>query len=47
MRAILGRTNYANDQEHDAELFASMLMLAASEAEERRSMMRSAFFRRQ
>jgi hypothetical protein len=47
VRAVLGRTNYANDQEHDAELFASMLMLAATEAEERSSMMRSAFFRRQ
>jgi hypothetical protein len=47
VRAVLGRTNYVNDQEHDAELFASMLVLAAAEAEERRSMMRSAFFHRQ
>jgi hypothetical protein len=46
VRAVWGRTNYVNDQEHDAELFASMLMLAASEAAEGRSMMRSAFFRR-
>jgi hypothetical protein len=47
VRAVLGRTNYANDQEHDAELFASMLMIAAEEAATKNSMMRNAFLRRQ
>ncbi|OBJ00432.1 hypothetical protein A5625_27125 [Mycobacterium sp. 1465703.0] len=47
VRAVLGRSDYASDQERDAEMFASLLMIAAAEAAERRSMMRSAFFRRQ
>ena len=47
VRAVLGRTDYSSDQERDAEMFASLLMIAAAEAEERHSMMRSAFFRRQ
>lgn len=47
VRAVLGRTDYATDQERDAEMFASLLMIAAVEADQRRSMMRSAFFRRQ
>jgi hypothetical protein len=47
VRAVLGRTNYVNDQEHDAELFASMLMIAAEEAATKSSMMRNAFLRRQ
>lgn len=47
IRAILGRTTYADDQERDAEMFANMIMIAAAEADERRSMIRSAFLRRQ
>lgn len=48
VRAVLGRTNGGSDQERDAEMFASLLMVAAAEANERTSvMMRSAFFRRQ
>lgn len=48
VRAVLGRTDYGSDQERDAEMFASLLMIAAAEANERSSvMMRSAFFRRQ
>ena len=50
VRAVLGRANYGSDQERDqereAETFASLLMIAAAEADERHSMMRSAFFRR-
>lgn len=47
VRAVLGRTNGGSDQERDAEMFASLLMIAANEANERSSvMMRSAFFRR-
>ncbi|WP_204815343.1 hypothetical protein [Mycobacterium riyadhense] len=45
--AVLGRTDFASDQERDAEMFASALMLAAAEADQGQSMMRSAFFRRQ
>ena len=37
VRAVLGRTNYGSDQERDAEMFASLLMIAASEANERSS----------
>ncbi|WP_082959826.1 hypothetical protein [Mycobacterium sp. E2462] len=47
VRAVLGRRDYVGDQERDAEMFACLLMIAATEAAERRSMMRSAFFRRQ
>lgn len=47
VRAVLGRSDYANYEERDAEMFASLLIIAAGEAAERRSMMRSAFFRRQ
>ena len=47
VRAVLGRSNSGSDQERDAEMFASLLMIAAAEANERSSvMMRSAFFRR-
>ncbi|OBI50591.1 hypothetical protein [Mycobacterium sp. E787] len=47
VRAVLGRTDYGSDQERDAEMFASLLMIAAAEVNERSSvMMRSAFFRR-
>jgi Zn-dependent peptidase ImmA (M78 family) len=47
VRAVLGRADYASDQEREAEMFASLLLIAAAEAAERHSMMRSAFFRRQ
>ncbi|ORB82713.1 hypothetical protein B1987_01325 [Mycobacterium kansasii] len=48
VNAVLRRTAYASDQERDAEIFASVLMIAAAEANERSSvMMRSAFFGRQ
>lgn len=47
VRAVLGRADYASGQERDAEMFASLLLVAAAEAADRRSMMRSAFFRRQ
>lgn len=46
VRAVLGRRDYANDEERDAEMFASLLMIAAAEAAEKHSMMRSAFFGR-
>lgn len=42
---ILGRTSFDDDRERDAEMFASLLMLAA-EAGARQSMMSSVFFRR-
>lgn len=45
IRAVLGRTDYASEQERDAEMFASMLMIAAAEAAAQKSMMRSVFFR--
>lgn len=44
--AVLGRSDYATSQERDAELFASMVMIAAAEAGEQTSMFRSVFFRR-
>lgn len=47
VRAVLGRTNCPGDEdERDAERFASALMLAVADANERRSIVRSAFFRR-
>lgn len=46
VHAVLGRTNYASDQERDAETFASILMIAAAEAADGQSMMRGVFFRR-
>ncbi|MGH3580213.1 MAG: hypothetical protein ACRDUB_01390 [Mycobacterium sp.] len=45
VNAVLGRTDFASDQERDAEMFASILMIAAAEAADRQSMMRSVFFR--
>lgn len=45
VNAVLGRTDFASDQERDAEMFASVLMIAAAEAADRQSMMRSVFFR--
>ncbi|OBB88042.1 hypothetical protein A5760_01995 [Mycobacterium colombiense] len=43
---ILGRTSFDDDRERDAEMFASLVMLAAAEAGARPSMMSSVFFRR-
>lgn len=43
---VLGRTDFANDQEREAETFASLLMIAVLEQEEEASVMRSVFFRR-
>ncbi|QUR68725.1 hypothetical protein [Mycobacterium spongiae] len=45
VHAVLGRTNYASDQERDAEMFATILMMTAAEAADQQSMMRSVFFR--
>ena len=45
INAVLGRSSYADDQERDAEMFASVMMIAAAEAADRTSMMRSVFFR--
>lgn len=45
VNAVLGRTEFANDQERDAEMFASILMIAAAERADHQSMMRSVFFR--
>ncbi|KAA1250321.1 hypothetical protein F0Q45_10300 [Mycobacterium simiae] len=45
VRVVLGRTNCTGDgDERDAEMFASLLMLAVTEATERQSIVRS-FFR--
>ena len=46
VRALLGRADYASDQEREAESFASVVMLAVAEAADQRSMLRSAFFGR-
>ncbi|RDH75375.1 hypothetical protein DVS77_27120 [Mycolicibacterium moriokaense] len=45
VHAVLGRTDFASDQERDAEMFASILMIAAAERADHQSMMRSVFFR--
>lgn len=45
VNAVLGRTDFESDQERDAEMFASILLIAAAEAADRQSMMRSVFFR--
>lgn len=45
VNAVLGRSTYANDQERDAEMFASILMIAATEVADQRSILRSVFFR--
>lgn len=46
LQQVLGRTDFARDQEREAETFASLLMIAGLEQEEQRSVMRSVFFRR-
>ncbi|WP_406815359.1 hypothetical protein [Mycobacterium sp. M23085] len=45
MGAILGRTAFDDDRERDAEMFASIVMLAAAERGAQKSMMSSVFFR--
>jgi hypothetical protein len=44
--AFLGRTDCSKDQEREAEAFASVLMVAAAEVADQKSMFRSMFFRR-
>lgn len=44
--SILGRTAFDDDRERDAEMFASMVMLATAEDGAQKSMMSSVFFRR-
>jgi hypothetical protein len=43
---ILGRTGFDDDRERDAEMFASLVMLAAAEGGAEKSMMSSVFLRR-
>lgn len=47
VRAIFGRTDFGADQERDAEMFASMIMIAAAEGATKKSVMRSVFLRGQ
>ncbi len=47
VRAILGRTDFRADQERDAEMFASMIKIAAAESATKKSVMRSVFLNRQ
>ncbi|MDM2164750.1 hypothetical protein PP352_21605 [Mycobacteroides abscessus] len=46
IRAVLGRTDFANEQEREAETFANLIILAGREQAKRRPrpMMRSVFF---
>lgn len=46
IQSILLRSHYDSEQERDAEMFASVLMIAAAAAADEQSMMRSVFFRR-
>ena len=46
VQAVLGRTDYASDQERDAEMFAHILMIAAAEVSDEQSVMRGVFLRR-
>jgi hypothetical protein len=46
VNAILARDGYSDDQEHDAESFASRLMVAAAESADARSTLRSVFLRK-
>lgn len=46
VNAVLARGEYNDDQEHEAETFASLLMVAATESAEARSMIRSVFLRK-
>lgn len=42
---VLGRISFSDDRERDAEMFASIVMLAAAEGGAQNSMMSSVFFR--
>ena len=46
VRAVLARGEYSDDQEREAELFASRLMVTAAESADARSMLRSVFLRK-
>lgn len=46
IQGILGRSHYDTEQERDAEMFASALMIAAAAAADEQSIMRGVFFRR-
>lgn len=46
IKAVLGRTDFASEQERDAEMFANILMIAAAEAGDEQFVMRSVFLRR-
>lgn len=45
VRSVLGRTHFAAHQEHSAEMFANLVRIAAAEASDSRSIIRSVFFR--
>ncbi|AWG48588.1 hypothetical protein P5V93_20205 [Mycobacteroides abscessus subsp. abscessus] len=45
IRAVLGRRDFANEQEREAETFAHLLMIASREKERRGKMMHDVFFR--
>jgi len=47
VQAILGRSDFLADQERDAEMFASMIMIAAAEGATKKSVVRSIFLNRQ
>jgi hypothetical protein len=47
VRAVLGRSDFRADQERDAEMFASMIMIAAAEGASAKSVMRRVFLNRQ
>jgi hypothetical protein len=47
VRAVLGRSDFRADQERDAEMFASMVMIAAAEGASAKSVLRSVFLNRQ
>lgn len=46
VHAVLGRLDFASEQEREAETFANLMMIAAHEKETSGSMMRNVFFRR-
>jgi hypothetical protein len=46
VHAVLARGGYSDDQEHDAESFASRLIVAARESADARSTLRSVFLRK-
>lgn len=46
VRAVLGRKDYGNEQEREAEMFASLLMIATEERAHQHSMIRRVFFSR-